>query len=110
MGTPTTPVHGPILEVAWLHVPAGKTAAFEAAFDDAQHLLAATPGYLGHELQRDLDEDGRYLLLVRWTDVAAHEVGFRGSQRYGPWKDALHGFYEPFPTVHHLERVAGTGI
>jgi heme-degrading monooxygenase HmoA len=100
----------PILEAAFLRIVAGREAAFETAFRQAQELLAATPGYLGHELQRCLEHEGRYLLLVRWTDVEAHETGFRGSDRYGPWKRALHGFYDPFPEVLHYERVAGEGI
>ena len=101
---------GPILEAAPLQVIEGREAEFETAFLNAQHLLAATPGYVGHELQRCLERPGRYLLLVRWTDVHAHEVGFRGSDRYGPWKRVLHGFYDPFPEVLHYERVAGEGI
>jgi heme-degrading monooxygenase HmoA len=99
-----------ILEAAWLPVRPGEERAFEAAFAEAQHLLAATPGYLGHELQRCLEVEGAYLLLVRWTDVDAHETGFRGSDRYPVWKAALHGFYEPTPRVHHYEPVAGDGI
>ena len=99
-----------ILEAATLQVAPDRTAAFESAFLRAHHLLSATPGYLGHELQRCLEREGVYLLLVRWTDVEAHEVGFRGSERYAPWKAALHDFYDPFPEVLHYERVAGEGI
>jgi heme-degrading monooxygenase HmoA len=97
-----------ILEVAPLHVRAGRSAEFEVAFSIAQRLLAAAPGYLSHDLQRCLDRPDEYLLLVRWVSVEAHEIGFRTSAAYQEWKRLLHHFYEPFPVVSHYERVAGT--
>ena len=98
-----------ILEAAPLHVRPGSAPAFEAAFARAQHLIAASPGFLGLELQRCLERDNEYLLLVRWTSVEAHEQGFRGSPRYQDWKALLHSFYEPFPVVSHYASVAGVG-
>jgi len=38
---------------------------------------------------------------VWWDSVEAHTVGFRQSERYAPWREALHRFYEPFPLVEH---------
>ena len=95
-----------ILEAAPLHVKPGQSHAFEAAFGEAQAIIASMPGYRSHELQRCLEREGIYLLLVRWDSVAAHEEGFRKSPEYQRWKALLHHFYEPFPTVLHYERVA----
>jgi trans-2,3-dihydro-3-hydroxyanthranilate isomerase len=95
-----------VLEIAMLSVRAGQEAAFEAAFDGAQTLLARQSGYLGHELLRCLEAPGRYALHVRWRTVADHEAGFRRSAAYPEWRARLHGFYDPFPTVEHFERVA----
>jgi heme-degrading monooxygenase HmoA len=97
-----------ILEAAPLQVRPGRHDAFEAAFREAQAIIASMPGYLSHELQRCLEREGHYLLLVRWVSVEAHEVGFRKSPEYQRWKQLLHHFYDPFPTVNHYERVAGT--
>lgn len=96
-----------ILEVAMLHVRNGEHSAFEEAFGKAQRIIAAMPGYLGHELQRCLEVSGKYVLLVRWQTLADHEEGFRRSAEYQEWKALLHHFYEPFPTVEHFEPVAG---
>ena len=96
-----------ILEVAQLQVRPGEYAAFEAAFNEAQAIISATYGYIAHELQRCIEKEGQYLLLVRWETVEDHEVGFRGSPQYQQWKALLHHFYDPFPTVNHYERVAG---
>lgn len=96
-----------ILEVAPLPVRAGMEAEFEAAFVTAQAILAAMPGYLGHELQRCIERPGEYLLLVRWQTLEDHEVGFRKSPRYEEWKTLLHHFYDPFPVVSHYAAVPG---
>ena len=39
------------------------------------------------------------VLLVLFA--VGHTVGFRQSARYTQWREALHAFYEPFPTVQH---------
>lgn len=96
-----------ILESAALQVRPGESGAFEAAFLRAQAIIASMPGYLSHELQRCIEREGHYLLLVRWVSVEAHEVGFRKSPRYQEWRALLHHFYDPFPTVLHYEAVAG---
>jgi len=80
-------------------------AAFESAFRKAQTIIASMPGYRWHELQRCLEREGHYLLLVRWDSVQDHEEGFRKSPQYQEWKRLLHHFYDPFPTVLHYETV-----
>lgn len=94
-----------ILEAARLNVRSGTAEQFEAAFGQAQQIIASMPGYMSHELHRCIEVDGEYLLLVRWESVAAHEEGFRKSPRYQEWKALLHHFYDPFPTVLHYAQV-----
>lgn len=95
-----------ILEAAALCVKPGRFEAFEAAFREAQSIISSMPGYRSHELQRCLERRGQYLLLVRWDSVAAHEEGFRRSPQYQRWRELLHHFYDPFPTVLHYEQAA----
>ncbi|MCY7389048.1 MAG: antibiotic biosynthesis monooxygenase [Burkholderiales bacterium] len=95
-----------ILEVALLRVRDGQASHFEAAFSQAQAIIASMPGYLGHELQRCLEKPNQYVLLVRWETVAHHEIGFRQSPQYQQWRSLLHHFYDPFPTVQHYALVA----
>ena len=97
-----------ILESAVLDVKPGQAVEFEAAFSRAQRIIAASPGYIAHELHRCLEKPGRYLLLVRWRTLEDHTEGFRQSKAYQEWKTLLHHFYDPFPTVEHYETVAGT--
>ena len=96
-----------ILEAAPLQVRAGQEAAFEAAFLQAQRIIASMPGYRSHRLERCIERTGEYLLLVEWDTLEAHEQGFRGSPQYQEWKRLLHHFYEPFPVVSHYAAVDG---
>lgn len=93
------------LEVAVLDVKPGLAPEFEAAFEKAQSIIASMPGYQSHQLQRCLENDNRYLLLVNWRCLEDHTVGFRQSPQYSEWKALLHHFYDPFPTVEHYEAV-----
>ena len=93
------------LEVALLDVKSGEESDFEEAFGHAQSIIASMGGYLGHELQRCVENPSRYILLVRWQTLSDHTVGFRESREYLEWKRLLHHFYDPFPTVEHFEQV-----
>jgi heme-degrading monooxygenase HmoA len=94
-----------ILEVATLNVRVGEGAAFEQAFSQAQNIISSMPGYVSHQLQRCLESQDKYLLLVQWQRLEDHTIGFRQSRQYQDWKKLLHHFYEPFPTVEHYEPV-----
>ena len=78
-----------------------KSAAFEAALDEALPLIAASDGFLGLEVRPCVERKGRYLLIVRWRSLEDHDPGFRKSERYQTWRSLLHHFYDPFPVVEH---------
>jgi heme-degrading monooxygenase HmoA len=96
-----------VLEVAILNVRPGESDAFEAAFREAQEIIAQSPGYQKHELRRCMEADDRYLLLAWWDSLESHTVGFRQSDAYRRWRALLHHFYDPFPTVEHYVAVPG---
>jgi heme-degrading monooxygenase HmoA len=95
-----------VLEVAILNVRQGQGAAFEAAFDAAQQIISAAPGYQRHELRRCIEKPDRYLLLVWWDRLESHTEGFRKSPAYQRWRGLLHHFYDPFPEVEHYSLIA----
>jgi heme-degrading monooxygenase HmoA len=94
-----------ILEKAVLDVKLGEEAAFESDFARASTYISSINGYISHELHRCVEVRNRYLLLAYWSSIEAHTVGFRQSDAYGMWKELLHHYYSPFPTVEHYERV-----
>ena len=94
-----------ILEVAILNITAGKQLDFQNAFSQAQLIISGMKGYISHELQKCVENDHQYILLVKWETLEDHTVGFRGSAEYQEWKALLHHFYDPFPTVEHYQIV-----
>jgi heme-degrading monooxygenase HmoA len=94
-----------ILEHAVLHVRAGESSPFEAAFAEARPLIAGMPGFRRLSLSRCLEQQDVYLLLVEWDRLEDHTDGFRGSPEYARWRTLLHHFYEPFPVVEHFTEV-----
>lgn len=94
-----------ILEVAILQVKAGLANEFEASFKLASTIISRMKGYINHELQKCLEEENKYILLVRWETLEDHTEGFRGSQEYLQWKSLLHHYYDPFPIVEHYSSI-----
>ena len=94
-----------ILEVAILDISPGQESEFQAAFANASPIISALQGYVCHQLQRCVEKQNRYILLVNWEKLEDHTIGFRGSEGYQEWKKLLHHFYDPFPTVEHYEVV-----
>jgi heme-degrading monooxygenase HmoA len=94
-----------ILEAAMLQVKSGMEDDFEESFRQASSIISAMKGYITHELQRCMEVEGKYLLLVKWETLEDHTVGFRGSNEYQEWKKLLHHFYDPFPAVEHFKQI-----
>ncbi|WP_405175526.1 antibiotic biosynthesis monooxygenase [Paenibacillus sp. FSL H8-0261] len=94
-----------ILEAAMLQVKPGLTTEFEKSFKEASSLISSIEGYIGHELQHCLEDDHKYLLLVKWRTLEDHTIGFRESSQYQEWKVLLHHYYDPFPVVEHFTRI-----
>jgi len=94
-----------ILEVAILDVIPQQEKEFEAAFEKASPIISSMSGYVSHQLQRCVEKQSRYILLVNWEKLEDHTVGFRGSEGYQEWRKLLHHFYDPFPTVEHYELI-----
>lgn len=94
-----------ILEAVMLQVKKGKEDEYEKAFCEASKIISSMKGYISHELQRCMEVEGKYLLLVKWEQLEDHTVGFRQSSKYQEWKNLLHHFYDPFPLVEHFSKV-----
>ena len=94
-----------ILEVAVLTIRAGMNQQFETAFAKAVKIISSMPGYISHDLQKCIEREDQYLLLVNWQTLEDHTIGFRGSAEYQTWKKLLHHFYDPFPVVEHYQTV-----
>jgi len=99
-----------ILEVAILDVKANQEKEFEAAFNEAQKIISSINGYVSHQLQKCIEKNNRYILLVNWKTLEDHTKGFRESKEYQEWRALLHHFYEPFPEVEHYQNVYNNAL
>jgi heme-degrading monooxygenase HmoA len=95
-----------VLEHAVLPIKAGAATEFESAFEKASPILASMPGFRSLTLSRCIERPDVYLLLVEWDRLEDHTEGFRGSAEYQRWRELLHHFFEPGPTVEHYTRVS----
>jgi heme-degrading monooxygenase HmoA len=94
-----------ILEAAILFVKENQEQDFERDFSKAGQYISSIDGYLGHTLQKCIEQPNKYLLLVDWRNLEDHTIGFRESAAYLEWKKLLHHYYEPFPVVEHFKTV-----
>ena len=94
-----------ILEAAILFVKPNQATEFENNFRLASAIICKMNGYIEHELQKCIEVENKYLLLIKWESLEDHTIGFRNSSEYQEWKKLLHHFYEPFPIVEHFNLV-----
>ena len=90
-----------ILEVAILTIIQGQQENFERDYIKACPFISASKGYIRHSLQKCVEKDNQYILLVEWETLEDHTVTFKQSDLFKQWEKLLHHYYDPFPTVEH---------
>lgn len=91
-----------IVELAMIAIRPGEERQFEAAFPIAARVLAASRGYLAHELRRSVETPSRYALRIEWATLEDHTVGFRGSPSFSEWRSLIGPYFESPPVVEHF--------
>ena len=76
--------------------------AFEAAYRGARELLASTPGCHSVRMTRGVESPKRFVLMVEWESVEAHETRFRQTERFKAWRSAIGPFFAESPRVEHF--------
>ena len=92
-----------ILEVATIDIKPGTNAEFEQNLEKAQAVISQSEGYLGHQFQKCIEQENRYVLLIRWENLEAHTLGFRGSELFKEWRALIGPFFENLPLVQHYD-------
>ena len=94
-----------ITEIVLLYTREKENNLFKKAFGHAREIISKMEGYLEHELQKCIERENKYVLIVRWNTIEDHTEGFRKSEAYKEWKRLLHHFYNPFPVVEHYQKI-----
>lgn len=94
-----------VLEVANIQVVPGAEDEFALAYRGVRDVLASTPGCRSVRMTRGIESPARFVLLVEWDSVAAHEQNFRGTDRFTTWRAAIGPFFDGPPLVEHFDDV-----
>jgi heme-degrading monooxygenase HmoA len=92
-----------VLELATIDIKEGTNADFEKNLEKAQHVINQSKGYIDHQFQKCIEQDNRYVLLIRWQTLEAHTKGFRESDLFKEWRALIGPFFETAPMVQHYE-------
>ncbi len=93
-----------VLEVALVDVRPGDEEAFVAAYREGRELVAGTPGFRSLRMTRGIETPTRFVLLVEWDSVEAHQ-GFRDSDRFPRWRTLVGPHFAHPPHVEHFADV-----
>ena len=94
-----------ILEVANIDVQPGQEAAFAGAYRQVRDIVVSTPGCRSVRMTCGIESPSRFVLLVEWDSVEAHERNFRGTDRFTTWRAAIGPFFANPPLVEHFTDV-----
>jgi heme-degrading monooxygenase HmoA len=95
-----------IVEHVVLDVTPGQEDAYEAALAEGLPIISSADGFISLRMIRGIESPSRFVLVVEWESVEAHEVGFRGSEAYQQWRSLLHHFYVTPANVEHFTVIA----
>ena len=90
------------LEVGLIDVSPGAERAFADAYAQARELIASSAGCRGVRMTRGIETPTRFVLLVEWDSVAAHEE-FRAGPRFGQWRALIGPHFAHPPHIEHFE-------
>jgi heme-degrading monooxygenase HmoA len=94
-----------VLEVALIDITPGQEPAFAAAYREARGILAGTPGCRSIRMTQGIESPSRFVLLVEWDSVEAHQDNFRATDRFGKWRGLLGPHFAAPPLVEHFTDV-----
>jgi heme-degrading monooxygenase HmoA len=89
-----------VLEIATFDITPGAEEQFAAAAREGLALVADTPGHRWARLTRGVETPTRFVLLVEWDSVEAHQ-GFRDSDRFPRWRALIGPHFATPPIVEH---------
>ena len=91
-----------VLEVGIISVKPGEEDDFAAAYRTVREVLASTPGCRSVRMTHGIESPSRFVLLVEWESVEAHEQNFRTSDRFTAWRAAIGPHFAEPPHVEHF--------
>ena len=96
-----------VTEIAVLEITPGSEEAFADAYRKVRHEVAETEGCRSVRLTRGVESPSRFVLLVDWDSVEAHEGNFRAGDRFVRWRATIGPHFAGPPQVEHYVDIDG---
>jgi heme-degrading monooxygenase HmoA len=96
-----------VVEIAVLEITPGAEDAFTEAYRQVRNEVAETPGCRSMRITRGVESPSRFVLLVEWDSVEAHERNFRATERFGRWRAGIGPHFARPPQVEHYVDIDG---
>jgi len=90
-----------VLEVAIIEITPGSEEEFAVAYAKAYPLLAASEGCRNIRMTRGVESPSRFVLLVEWDSIEAHQANFRDTDRFPQWRGLIGPYFASPPLVEH---------
>lgn len=94
-----------VLEVAEIKITPGHEDAFKEAYRSAREHVRVSPGLRSIRMTQGVENPSRFVFLIEWDSVEAHDRGFRETDRFPKWREAIGPFFAEAPFVEHFEDV-----
>lgn len=94
-----------IYELAEIEILPNKHAEFEHAVSLAAPYFKDAEGCLSFRLDKIIEKENSYLLVVGWESVRHHMVLFRETDNFQQWRSLASPFFACPPVVSHVEQV-----
>ncbi|MEU2666775.1 antibiotic biosynthesis monooxygenase [Micromonospora sp. NPDC007220] len=91
-----------VLEVALIDVLPRHEDEFAAAYAKGHPVLAGAPGCRSVRMTRGVESPSRFVLLVEWDSVEAHNDNFRATERFAQWRALIGPYFANPPLVEHF--------
>jgi heme-degrading monooxygenase HmoA len=94
-----------VLEIADIAVKPGTEEQFTDAVREGIKYVSDTPGFGSARLTRSVESPSRFVLLIEWDSIEAHNVGFRESENFTRWRGLIGPFLDGAPHVEHVNDI-----
>lgn len=96
-----------LLELADLRILPGQQAEFEKALQHGiQNVLSKAEGFRGCAVRKGIESPERYLVMIDWTTLESHTVGFREGPLFPQWRAIIGPYFASSPVVEHFTALA----
>lgn len=92
-----------VTEVATFTAATGKEDELGAGILQGIEVIRQHPECISANVTRCVEQAQRYMLIVVWTSLEAHTVGFRGGPLFPQWRSHINGLFAGTPEIFHYQ-------